>query len=120
MAVALKKKRKIVVQGRTFYWCVKDDPDGLFRKLSILSPDKKFIVQYALCRSESHWHPPFVEVLGSEFGGLESAGVWRRVRTPTWDDYTGITPGFVRRFIEWCLDSEKEVVRVDWRGRSIV
>jgi hypothetical protein len=126
MAIAPKGKRKIVVRGRTFYWCVKADPDSLFLKLSVLSPDKKFIVQYALGQSRSQalgwtkdWHPPFVEVLGGEFGGLEPAGVWQRVRTPAWDEDATITPAFVRRFIDWCLDTEKEVVRVDWQGQVL-
>jgi len=54
-----------------------------------------------------------------EFGGLEPEGVWRRVRTPTWDDDTAVTPAFVRRLIEWCLSPDKEIVRVDWRGRAL-
>lgn len=124
MAGALKRKRKIVVGARAFYWSVKDDPDGPLARLSILSPDKRFIVHYTLGQSRAHalgwaeeWRPPFVEVSGSEFGGLEPAGVWRRVRTPAWGDDTAVTPAFVRRLIEWCLDPEKEVVLVDWRGR---
>ena len=126
MGVALKKKRRIMVGGRAFYWCVKDDPDGPFMKLSVLSPDKKFIVQYALGQSSEQalgwtkdWQPPFVEVVGSEFGGLGPSGMRRRVRTPTWDEGAGVTPGFVRRFIEWCLDAEKEVVLVDWQGQVL-
>jgi hypothetical protein len=126
MAVAPKGKRKILVGGRDFYWSVKDDPDSPSPKLSVLSPDKRFIVQYTLGQAQAHstgweeqWQPPFVEVLGSEFGGLERAGVWRRLRTPTWGDDTAVTPAFVHRLIEWCLDPEKEVVRVDWRGRML-
>ena len=126
MAVALMRKRKILVGGRAFYWSVKDDPDSPFPKLSVLSPDKRFIVQYTLGQSRSHslgwaeeWQPPFIEVVGSEFGGLEPAGVWGRVRTPAWGDDTAVTPAFVRRLIEWCLEPGKEVVRVDWRGRVL-
>jgi hypothetical protein len=124
MAVTLKKKRKIVVQERTFYWHVKTDDDSQHCELTVLSPDKKFIVQYTLGQSRSYrlgwsqdWHPPFIEILGSEFAGLASVSRYRRVKTPIWDDIENITPGFVRQLIEWCLNPEKEIVLVDWQGK---
>jgi hypothetical protein len=125
MAVASKRKRKIQIEGRTFYWCVKEDTERGLPELHILSPDKKFMVQYALNQSKSHslgwtqaWSPPFVVVLGPEFGGLSAAAGWQRVRTPAWEDDRIITPAFVRRLILWCLDKDKEVVLTNWRGQT--
>ena len=126
MAVALKGKRKIIVRDRTFYWWIKDDPDGASMLLHVLSPDKRYLIRYAVGQAKAHslkwseqWPPPFVEVLGSEFGGLQPEGCWRRVRTPVWEDDTVITPAFVQRLIEWSLDEEKEVVLTDSRGEAV-
>ena len=125
MAVALKRKRKIVVNDQFFYWYVGPCEDWLYTCLCVLSPDKKFLVHYHLNQSESYqivgpenWLPSFVTVLGN-LGGLSASGSWRRVRTPIWQQDSIITPAFVRQLIEWCLDENKQIILVDWKGETI-
>lgn len=79
MAVALKRKRKIIVNGQLFYWYVSDCEEGTSTCLHVLSPDKKFLIAYSLNQSESYklgwskeWQQPFVAVKGGGFGGLPS------------------------------------------------
>jgi hypothetical protein len=93
MAVATKGKRKIIVDGRIFWWSVSDDRELLYWKnpagsvgiiillLTIVSDDKKFLVKYALCQSETpSAYIPHIVVLGTEFGGLPpSHQGWTRV-----------------------------------------
>ena len=127
MAVARKWKRKITVNERLFWWYIKEWEDrcGL-PHLFVLSPDKHFMVAYQLSQielfrfSSNENLTPFVIVMGKEFGALPEAGCWRRVRLPglDWDD-VNIAPAFVRKFIEWCLDENKEAVQVDDFGRRI-
>ena len=126
MAVARRKKRKILVNGRVFFWYIKGDAYSPFVVLHILSPDKTFIINYTLRQSKSHalswtneWLPPFVVVLGGEFGGLKMSGCYRRVRLPEWEEDIVATPSFVRRLIEWCLDENREIILTDWRGQAL-
>jgi hypothetical protein len=125
MAIAVKKKRKIIINDRIFYWCVKKDSDSASLQLHISSLDKKFLIHYNLGQTKGYASAslrdqlaPFVVVLGSEFGGLQPAGFWRRVRGPVLDDDAIMTPHFVRRLIEWCLDEHKEVVLTDCQGQA--
>jgi hypothetical protein len=59
----------------------------------------------------------FLIVLGPEFEGLSGAGgSWVRVRCPEWQTGSDVTPGAVRRLIEWCTSPDRELVRVNSLG----
>jgi hypothetical protein len=113
MGVRKKGRRRIDVEGRPFLWYVCDDPDSADTVLHIISEDKGFIVQYHLGQTGE----PFLIVLGPDFPGVPDAGgCWLRFRCPRWETDSGVTPGGVRRLIDWCLSAHKELVEVDWRG----
>ena len=123
MAVAKKGQRKIVRNGRAFYWCVKHDNEENGRLyLVIKSDDNKFIVSYMLEQKNKglpfSTENPYIIVKGKEFKGLNSLGhVWERFIVPEWDDKT-ITPSLVAQIIDWCFTNE-DVISVDWKGNII-
>jgi hypothetical protein len=111
--VRKKGRRRIDVNGRLFFWYVCDDPDAADMVLHVISEDKGFIVQYHLEQSGE----PLLIVLGHDFPGVPDAGgCWLRFRCPRRETSSVVTPGGVRRLIEWCLSANKELIEVDWRG----
>lgn len=117
MAVSTKNRRKLSINNRKFIWCVKDDPDSADFVLHVVSEDKNFIVTYHLRQPESR---RYIIILGKEFPGLPDAGCqWIRVRCPQWEIESIITPASVRRLIESCLFSERELIRVNWLGQKL-
>ena len=116
MSISKKNKRKVSIDDRLFYWWVRQDRDGPYTLLSILSEDRCFYIVYALGQASSY-HTPVLEVRGKEFPGLPNAGRGvKRVQTPQWDDDIAITPAFVRQLIHWSLDEKREIIQVDARG----
>jgi hypothetical protein len=116
MAIRRKNRRKIVVDNRRFVWWVCDGETdwGYGPTLTIASEDKRFVV----CRFLTYTlEPVYLVVMGPEFPGLDSGdGGWRRVQCPVWEDTPMITPGQVRRLIEWCLSGEVPLVEVNRLG----
>src|SRR5947209_3185842 len=117
MAVRKKGRRRIEVCGRHFVWYVCEDPDSADTVLHVASEDKRFIVTYHLNQPD----PPFLIVLGKEFPSVPgTGGVWRRFLCPAWEHESVMTPGGVRRLIEWCLaPGRSEVIEVNWRRELI-
>lgn len=123
MGVSRKNKRKIIINNRVFYWCVKndnEDDDRLY--LVIISDDKKFLISYMLGQKDS-WHAfspknPYIIVKGIEFKGLNNLGhTWERFLVPEWNDEI-ITPSLVAEIIAWSLKPEK-VTPVNYKGDII-
>ena|SRR5688572_14582848 len=119
MGLLKKRRAKLVVDGRLYLWWVCQDdgysyPNVLLR---VVSDDKHFAVDYSLGQAAVRQRP-FVAVQGREFPRVEG-GCWRRVVCPRWSDDATITPRFVRRLVDWCMDPEKQVVLVDWLGELI-
>jgi hypothetical protein len=113
MGVLKKGRHRINVRGRPFVWYVCDDSDSSDKVLHVIAEDKGFIVQYHLGQSGE----PLLSVLGHDFPGVPDAGGCRlRFRCPRWETDSVVTPGGVRRLIEWCLSANKELIEVDWRG----
>ena len=92
--------------------------DSLFPIMSnelhhIISEDQGFIVLYHLGQSGE----PSLIVLGHNFAGAPDAGGSRlQFRCSRWVTGSVVTPGGVRRLIEWCLGANQELVEVNWRG----
>lgn len=85
-------------------------------QLHIVSEDKKFIISYQPGQSCEN---SFLIVKGIEFEGIQTnGGKWVRIKTPKWDD-TQITPGFVRRLIDWSFDKNETRVTTDYLGQLI-
>ncbi|OMF08752.1 hypothetical protein BK127_27810 [Paenibacillus sp. FSL H7-0331] len=121
MAVSKKSKRKIVHQGKVFYWYVNSDYDDEGRiKVHILSEDKKFIVAYEIGQVSKQKKSPFLVVMGKEFVGFSGDRMgYIRVQTPPiWDDLSA-TPSLVGKIIDWCYSEKKEIVLVNWKGELI-
>jgi hypothetical protein len=121
LAESKKSKRKIVRQGKVFYWYVNSDYDDEGRiKAHILSEDKKFIVAYEIGQVSKHKKSPFLVVMGKEFVGFSGDRMgYIRVQTPPiWDDLSA-TPSFVGKIIDWCYSEKKEIVLVNWKGELI-
>ena len=117
MGISKKHRRKILVNGRNFFWYVREEEEPPWvghRVLHIISEDKNFIIAYSLNQSDSKRH---LIVMGKEFPDLSEASYgYRRVRCPQWEKDSAITPESVRRLIEWCLYTHREWVRVNWLG----
>lgn len=121
MGVLKKGRAKLVVDGRLYLWWVCEDEDSPGHLLHVRSDDRRFAITYALDQSRAELPPPFITVLGREFPGLPDAGGCRiRVRCPRWSDDSAITPGFVRRLIDWCMgDEARPLTRVDDLGQTL-
>ena len=118
MGIRTKGRAKLVLDGRRYLWWVRPDDDSAGLLLFVCSEDKRFALTYTV--GQSREASPFVVVKGREFPGVPDAGrCWVRVRCPRWQDDARITPGFVRRLIEWPRHNAPAVVRVDWRGEVI-
>jgi hypothetical protein len=115
MAINKKKRRKITVNKRQFFWWVSDDYDSADMILRVYSEDKNFIISYHLEQPEAQ---QFLIVLGKEFPGLAGSG-WRRIRCPRWESDGAITPAAVRQLIKWCLFEEHPLIQVNWKGEVI-
>jgi len=122
MGVAKKGRRKIVRNGRVFYWSVRwDDVYMDFSpNLSIVSEDKKFIVSYPLWRNQMNVPPEhiFIINIGKEFKGLDNLGhIWERFVVPDWENEI-VTPSLIGKVIDWCFTVE-DVVAVDCSGNIL-
>jgi hypothetical protein len=122
MGATKRGNRKIVRNGRVFYWCVKYDIEDESRlHLIIKSDDKKFIVSYMIGQNNTKPHErktAFITNKGKEFKGLSNLGrFWERFIVPEWEDEI-ITPSLVAQIIDWCFTAE-DVTPVDWQGNVI-
>ncbi|SCW80389.1 hypothetical protein SAMN04487970_105141 [Paenibacillus tianmuensis] len=120
MGISKKNRRKIIRQGKVFYWYVNPDYDDAGKiKVHILSEDKKFIVAYEIGQVSRMGKSPYLVVIGQEFNGysLQRTG-YIRAWTPAWDDFPA-TPLLVGKIIDWCYSEKQEIVLVDWKGELI-
>ena len=136
MGVPKKRRRKIVRNGKTFWWCVKPNDntycgllfavekglmtDNVNSLLSIVSDDKNLIVSYHLNQknAKSKIENPYIITEGKEFKGLDNLGHhWERFIVPQWEDKI-VTPSLVAEIIDWCFKNEK-VVPVDYNGNIL-
>lgn len=118
MGIARRRRAPLTVGDRPFTWYVTEGENGRSWGpiLIVGSDDRRFSVLYPVGQAD----PPYVIVMGREFPGLPEAGAqWVRVRCPRFGDEAPITPAFVRRLVEWGLDAEKSMVRVDDRGQPL-
>ena len=118
MAIARKNRRLIEIQGREFLWWVYEElEEAGAMTLAVASADKQFLVRYAL---HQPYESRYLRVLGREFPGLpERRPSWARVRCPSLTSGEAVKPSDVRRLIEWCLYSTRDVTQVDWMGREV-
>ena len=112
MGLLKKRRAKLVAHGRLYLWWVCPDEDSPDLLLRVVSDDRHFAVAYSLGQAAARQRP-FVVVQGREFPHVEG-GCWRRVVCPRWNDDATITPRFVRRLVDWCMDPEKQVALVGW------
>jgi hypothetical protein len=118
MGIATKGKHKIMVRERSYLWWVADEYDEPGQSLTVVSCDKHFYVKYKLAQPRPE--RAFVVVVGRDFAGVpEAGGRWVRIRTPQWEHVSSITPSFVRRLIDWSMDTGKVVERVDYVGQPL-
>jgi hypothetical protein len=117
MAVSTKGRRKLVVAGRLFLWEVNEiffvNEKGAL--MHVLAEDKRFIVRYGV--TLEGWK---VTVVGREFPGApEHRCVQMHFECPNFENRGAITPGGVRKFVEWCLSPDKQLVQIDWQGNKV-
>jgi hypothetical protein len=105
MAARTKGRAKFDFHGRPFLWWVDGD-----RYLRITSLDKKFIISYPMgTRSDA---PAVVEVIGSEFPGIEcseSRPMW--FVAPTLPATS--MGAWVDRLLTWSFDTSQKRERVN-------
>ncbi len=117
MAVRKKNRRRIEVAGRLFVWYVCEDRDWPGLVLHVISQDQRFVVRYRLAQRGEQ----FLVVRGREFPGVPDAGGAARLfRCPAWEVGGVVTPGGVRRLIEWCLSADKPLVEVNWHNDPLI
>jgi hypothetical protein len=108
VGVAKKGRRRIVVNGEAYLWVVFEDLESFGAvTVMVISPDKKFLVRYALSQSASVRHLEKVE------------GSTRRYRCPQFGSSEAFSPRDVRVLIEWCKSHIANGVEVDWRGEEV-
>ena len=106
-----KSRAKFDFRGRPFVWWV----DGDYY-LRIASLDKKFIIAFPMGTEPND--PPVVEVIGSEFSGLDASEhrpVWIVVPRPL-----GKSMGaWVDQLLRWSFNPEHELIRFNGPPRFI-
>ena len=120
MGISTKGKRKITVFGQRYIWFVDGESDYSYGSHSIVvqvvSCDRKFIASYQLMQPDN---ARFVIIKGNEFSGVETGHSWKRFLCPKWESNFIVTPKVVRSLIEWCLDENKQLIEVVWKGEAI-
>jgi hypothetical protein len=100
MAARTKRRAKFDFRGRRFLWWVDDD-----RFLRITSLDKKFVIAYPMVTEPGE--PAVVEVIGSEFPGVEPSE-----QRPLWfiapSLPTASMGAWVDRLLTWSFDANQE------------
>jgi hypothetical protein len=119
MGIALKGRRKLIVDGRPFVWHVRVDDDSADLVLHVASADKHFLVRYHLGQPED---TRYLTVIGPEFSGVvRTEGIHRFFTCPRWEFESGtITPRSVRELILWSLADTEPRNEVDWTGKPVV
>lgn len=113
LAIATKRRRKIVCLEQQYIWYIKEDYDYYDRLvLHILSCDKKLILAYPL-----HAQTSYVISKGRIFQNYPAAGTWKRYLLPLKEVFP-VTPKFVADIILWAI-KEKNAVSVVWNGKDI-
>ena len=121
MAVKQKGRRKLQVEGQQFLWEVRADdeffaPPGPTWLVALYAEDRSFIVHYHLGQPEETRH---ITLFVGRCGDVVASGTWRRFRCSAWESPNGsITPGALRKIIEWCL-APGHRVEVDYMGRQL-
>ena len=95
MSVRTKNRRKIIVNGETYYWYVTLDSDTPYNNLNIVSEDKCLILS---CPLESKVE--YVISKGRIFKTKETDGCWNRYLLP-FHVPDIVTPKFVEKMIVW-------------------
>jgi hypothetical protein len=121
MGISKKGKRKIVVDGAEYYWCIADDFEvidlGTDKSLTVVTGDKKFLARYPVRQNGDGEN--LLVVLGKVFGGAgEWGNTWQRVKCAKWEIDGKITPAVVEKIIRWSL-SEKRIELLDYRGNKL-
>jgi hypothetical protein len=130
MGAAKKNRRRITVNNRLFLWSLSDlisiiDKDNpkqeilAYATLHIVSHDKRLIAEYGL-GSGPALRERYLTVISPTFPGLSHKNPGPiYLRTPRWTDDDIVSPAFVRRVIEWCLDENKTILEVDRYGKAL-
>jgi hypothetical protein len=111
MAARTKGRAKFDFRGRPFLWWVDGD-----RYLRIASLDKKFVIAYPMGTEPDA--PAAVEVIGSEFPGVESSE-----GRPLWFVAPALPTtsmgAWVDRLLTWSFDTNQRRERVTARPRFL-
>lgn len=113
MAVASKRRRKLMYLDQLYFWYVKGDYDFCDRPvLHIISSDKKLILAYPL-----HAQTPYVVSKGMLFQKYPATGSWKRYLSPLKEVFP-VTPKFVIDILSWAI-AENDAMSVDWNRNDI-
>src|ERR1022692_4061562 len=100
MPARTKRRAKFDFRGRPFVWWIDAE-----KYLRIISMDKKFVIAYPLGTTMND--PPIIEVIGSEFPGLDPAE-----RRPLWlivPQPSGKFGAWVDQLLRWSFDSKRKL-----------
>ena len=117
MAVSKKGRRTIAVNGQQYIWFVRDDGEysgiGSVATLHIIANDKKLVALYPIHQTGTHNLIALKSVHIGERTIVD--GICQHVECPGWETDKPITPGIVRKVIQWCLQ-DREHVHVNYLG----
>ncbi|MBD5470448.1 MAG: hypothetical protein HDR19_04885 [Lachnospiraceae bacterium] len=112
MGVSTKRRRKIIVNEKSYVWYIKPDDDNPYNILNIISEDKKFIILCPLKTNTS-----YIISKGLVFQNKQTRGCWERYLLPFCIPEM-ITPQFITKVILWSTQGE-QAVKVAWNIYNI-
>ena len=122
MTVSRKHKRRIVVDGASYLWWVRDDETPRFvpagdRVLHLCSESGELAIALPLGQPDATRH---IEVVGRCFKGRDTRGSWHRYRCPDFCNAPSVTPGDVADLVRWCLEPDDGLVEVNYLGHATI
>ena len=112
MSISAKRRRRIIVGDKTYFWYVALDDESPYNILNIVSDDKYLILSCPLRTGKE-----YVISKGRVFQTKETDGCWNRYLLP-FNIPDIITPKFVEELIVWST-GDTEATPIDGIGNPV-
>ncbi len=112
MAVSLKNKRRIMVEGKKYVWSVGIDYDSPYFLCNIAACDKSIILSIPLKTNVC-----YIINKGPYFQDKEIGGIWKRYEIPFAIPDT-ITPSIISQIIHWVTEG-RDAKLIEYDGYDV-
>lgn len=112
MSISTKRRRRIIVRDKAYFWYVALDDESPYNILNIVSEDKYLILSCPLRTGKE-----YVISKGRVFQTKETDGCWNRYLLP-FSIPDIITPRFVKELIVWST-GDTEAIPIDGIGNPV-